>query len=344
MKIADAYGRLFAAGTIGEVPTGNLVWVDPVNGNDLLAVRGRLTVPFKSLTAAKEAAEDGDTILVLPGTYYEHNLLKDGVNWHFLPGASVVHVGAGAGAIFDTSSYGTNGPVDCSITGLGVFEDQSGSASGHVVHSAANGSALSIEARRLIGSNAACIKTSNSSSGSLFIDVRYDIHGGSTDCIAIQGGAPSNIIRAHSLYTSGQHCVYVTDGAVQLTAHTMQSGSDPAVSVEGGSGATVIRAFDILAGSAPAVYHDAANADLHIFGARVRSNGSGEYGRAVEIGSSSSDYKIHLMGCVLLASGDYSIFANSSRKVQFHCGCAANKAFHNVTEVGGICAVDEEVS
>ena len=39
-----------------EVPAGNLLWVDAVNGIDALAARGRMTVPFKTLTAAKNAA------------------------------------------------------------------------------------------------------------------------------------------------------------------------------------------------------------------------------------------------------------------------------------------------
>lgn len=46
--------------------------------------------PFATLTAAKDAAVSGDTISVGPGDYNERNLLKNGVNWCFLPGARVV--------------------------------------------------------------------------------------------------------------------------------------------------------------------------------------------------------------------------------------------------------------
>ena len=38
-----------------EVPIGNLLWVDQVNGVDVAALRGRLTIPFKTLSAAKNA-------------------------------------------------------------------------------------------------------------------------------------------------------------------------------------------------------------------------------------------------------------------------------------------------
>ena len=46
-------------------------------------------VEFSTLTDAKNYATSGDLITVLPGVYNENNLLKDGVNWHFMPGARV---------------------------------------------------------------------------------------------------------------------------------------------------------------------------------------------------------------------------------------------------------------
>jgi len=65
-QILNAQGILSS-----DVPTGNLLWVDAVNGINALAMRGRMTIPFKTLTAAKDAAVSGDTIMVLPGTYNE---------------------------------------------------------------------------------------------------------------------------------------------------------------------------------------------------------------------------------------------------------------------------------
>jgi hypothetical protein len=79
--------------------------------------------PFTTLTAAKAAAEAGDTIVVSPGTYTENDLLKDGVNWLFLEGAivdwnvpSVEDAGYG---IFDDRA---SGPVTCNVSGRGVFK------------------------------------------------------------------------------------------------------------------------------------------------------------------------------------------------------------------------------
>lgn len=113
---------------------GKLLRVCGTNGSDSLAVRGTPR-PFRTLTAAKNAAISGDTILVYPGTYTERDLLKNGVNWHFMAGAVVVN---------DVSQYNTgnlaipilvppvpvgvysifsdrNEAIICSITGDGEF-------------------------------------------------------------------------------------------------------------------------------------------------------------------------------------------------------------------------------
>src|SRR6478735_5887078 len=67
--------------------TGNMVWVDQIYGSDVTGQRGKLQYAFQTLSAAKTAALSGDTIMVLPGTYNEKNLAKNGVNWHFFTGA-----------------------------------------------------------------------------------------------------------------------------------------------------------------------------------------------------------------------------------------------------------------
>jgi hypothetical protein len=95
------------------------LYVDGTNGNN--ASGSRFGGAFKTLAAAKAAALSGDTIHVLPGTYSEHDLLKNGVNWHFMPGAIVSYVDAdftfGYG-IFDDRSTGA---CVSRITGAGTF-------------------------------------------------------------------------------------------------------------------------------------------------------------------------------------------------------------------------------
>ncbi len=116
MQIITPQGTTFPPGLVLDVATGNLVWVDQVNGNDDAALRGRLASPFLTLTAAKEAAESGDTIVVLPGTYNEDTLFKDGVNWHFMNGAKVI------GLVSSQHLFSVETAAISRITGFGEFE------------------------------------------------------------------------------------------------------------------------------------------------------------------------------------------------------------------------------
>jgi hypothetical protein len=117
--------------TLSNPFAGKNLYVDSVNGNNSTGLRGDITKPFLTLAAAKAAAVSGDLITVYPGTYNEKNLLKDGVNWHFESGAIVEWTGAAAGGIFDDSADGANGPVACSITGLGEFLYKTSTTSYH---------------------------------------------------------------------------------------------------------------------------------------------------------------------------------------------------------------------
>jgi hypothetical protein len=123
-KFLVRFGLLFLAFCVlnasaqTTIPTGNIVWVDAVNGNDSTGMRGQLGKPFLTLTAAKNAANSGDVIVVFPGTYNGNNLLKDGVNWHFMDGATIT--GAASAAIFDDTMG--SGYVTCIISGEGKFD------------------------------------------------------------------------------------------------------------------------------------------------------------------------------------------------------------------------------
>jgi hypothetical protein len=91
------------------------------SGSDSSGARNREDLPYLTLSAAKAAAVSGDTIIVEAGTYSENNLLKNGVNWHFMPGAIVSYVDADAingYGIFDDRATGA---CVCRITGGGTF-------------------------------------------------------------------------------------------------------------------------------------------------------------------------------------------------------------------------------
>lgn len=118
-------------GGSGSVALTNSVWVAK-NGSDAIGERGDPSKAFLTLGAAKTAATSGDTIFVMPGTYDEKNLLKNGVNWHFFLGAKVIYTGSGDGSIFDDGSDGANTAVTSTITGYGEFANN-GSAQFYVL-------------------------------------------------------------------------------------------------------------------------------------------------------------------------------------------------------------------
>lgn len=353
MTIRDTMGRVFQPGFIADIPTGNLLWVDAVNGNNDLAVRGRMTVPFKTLTKAKEAAVSGDTIMVLPGTYNEKNLLKNGVNWHFLPGAKVIYSGTAAGGIFDTSGdgNGTDGGVISMITGWGEFQITEPTTAGHVVYSAAGYSELFIEAKKMVSYNSACVKRTDSG-GILNIQVMEGIDS-STGRVVEIGGGTQTFIRAYRLYTSGGAGLYVSAGSVILEAQFISSSADSAVSIAGGSGSNiVVRAYEIYAGTKSAVYYNASsNPTLTILGARIVSGGgTAADGRAVHIENNSLNV-IKLANCVLVASAAatesiYSpLYSPSKTRIHTLNGYATNKPKHsNVSQSGGSESLDSTIS
>lgn len=97
--------------------------VDATNGSDAGGQRGGKS--YKTLTAAKNAAQSGDTIIVYPGTYNENNLLKNGVNWYFHSGALVSYtntlIASGSGTIYGIFDDRATGAVTCRVDGDGVF-------------------------------------------------------------------------------------------------------------------------------------------------------------------------------------------------------------------------------
>jgi hypothetical protein len=82
--------------TGSSVLTGNVAYVDIVNGDDLTGTVGNAGLPYATPLAAQSDATAGTTIVVMPGAYTSVDPLgKDGVNWYFMPGASFAFTGVG---------------------------------------------------------------------------------------------------------------------------------------------------------------------------------------------------------------------------------------------------------
>jgi len=339
-----------AAGILStDVPTGRVLWVDQLNGVDKLAMRGRLTIPFKTLTGAKDAASSGDTIMVLPGTYDEKNLLKDGVNWHFFRGANVVYSGNEAGGIFDTSEDGSDAAVDCSVTGHGEFSLLNSTGSGHVVHFA-TGEQLVIEADTFL-SHDDCVKVSGASSGLLRIRVAGIINSTNGNGIYVANSNNSARIEADSVHASSGSALRIVGGNVHVIASLLRSGSTAAVNVQSGSGLATLDVLEIVSDTYIGILYAATNATLHVINARIKAGGSVTYGRAIDIRSDISAVApalIKLTGCVLVASGDADTSIEtvaSPAQVQLNGGGATNLApSGGITFIGGSMPNDAAIS
>jgi hypothetical protein len=214
-----------------DVPTGNLLWVDQVNGNDSLAVRGQKAVPFKTLTAAKTAAkpavfedgeltEAGDTIVVLPGVYYDQNLAKAGVNWHFLNGSRVEGVSTadwpGDGGYYESALFDVPANARMTISGDGEFES---GACASVLAVPGDGAVVGFSARRMIGQTWVLHVLGDSE-----VSVRVEYMNVPGDLCA---------------------CVHVADGMVKVEAEEIDNGDGgTALSLEL-AGKTYVRAHKI---------------------------------------------------------------------------------------------------
>ena len=66
------------------------LFVSP-SGDNSTAIVGDIAKPFQTILSATASANIGDTIIVYPGTYLDEtaNIVKDGVNYYFYPGAFV---------------------------------------------------------------------------------------------------------------------------------------------------------------------------------------------------------------------------------------------------------------
>jgi hypothetical protein len=307
MKLRDTLGHLVFPGTM---PTGNLVWVDAVNGNDSLATRGQLSVPFKTLAKARDAAQQGDTIMVLPSTYNDYDLLRNGVNWYFFPGA-IVHYTGNAGPIFATGSSG----LIASVGGFGDFTADSN----EVVNVSAGSGDLFIQARRMEAPDTSCIAVT-AGSGTLKLQVAEKIEG----LYAIsKEGASACVVEADELEGS-TYCINYTAGNLFVRARNLTSLSGCTVKVgpDGSTGDLVIDAVEIESISGPAVSYEGSNPTLRIRNARIKSANS----YAVYVGEDeAAAYKVTLQGCVGIAGGTYSIYADGTDPVvQIPGGWACN--------------------
>ncbi len=276
-----------------EVPVGNLVWVDSVNGVDGAAKRGRVTIPFRTITSALNAAVSGDTIVVLPGVYTEALTPRDLINFYFYPGASIQL--SGAAPIFSVTT-----PIKFAIRGYGEFNQTGTGAVLQMAFGVLTGQ-VSFEAVVVQSSSGSCIDMQN---GTLLAAIRN--------------------IKANSAST-----LSISNGIVELDCYRIESQSGRAVAwgVALGAGTTTIRAVEISSATNHAIEVNTDSSRLLIKGARIAA---GPNKNAINIltGVVTATAVVLLDDCQLVTSGTgLSVFATiAATPVAAWGGSVSNKA------------------
>jgi hypothetical protein len=324
MRIIDTLGTLIVPGT---VPTGNLLWVGAVDGNNSLAVRGRMTVPFKTLGAAKLAAQAGDTIVVMPGSYAESDLAKHQVNWHFMNGAIV------SATTPEISVFKVTSQMTFQVSGEGRFE--LGEHVLEVNHSAAN---ITFQGLDLVGAGSGVRVLS----AQRVVVLADRITGDEASAVHVSGGTA--MVRVREIYSDQVHGVQVSGGTLDVEAYRITAAADSGIYFAGGT--ANITAFEVFAGYDPAVeYNDAYDGLLTLRNARLVSNST----RAVFIAAGATGAPaLRLWNCLLKApSGSLSIEPNTGNtaKVGVFGDCTANRAYSgSITLYGAALTTNSNLS
>lgn len=326
-----AGGFPLALPTSFVVNCGNLVLVDAVNGNNTTAQRGQMQWPFLTLSAAKAAAVAGDTILVLPGTYSDTNLAKNGVNWHFMPGA-IVDFNDPDGlveiAIFDTGPSGANAACTFKVTGYGVFRLLNCCVS--VLYSTQFLDDITIECDS-IETAVDCIN----SRGHLRL-VCPSIKTGEYTCLKLLTGCVATCYLGLVETTNGTG-IELTAATATIFADEIRAGVD-AVTFNGEF--LDLTAREISSTNATAItYSDTGLGVCRIRGARLVTADS-SYGVVRIIRAAA---KMQLIQCQLVGTdgGGTSIYAGLATNAILYGESTANKAKHaNVTLVGSALTVN----
>lgn len=198
--IGATFTELFRSmATPPDIYIGNTLYVSSV-GVDAAAIPYNLNHHYKTITAAKNAANAGDTIIVCPGTYNEANLYKDGVNYHFLNG-SIVQTPAGQTAFPVTDNGTCNVYGDAQFTGSGTALLASGATC-----------TVNFECRSIQTlTNAIFI-----SNGTIYANVKEYIKS-STFCLRMWGLGNANVIlHAKSMVFTGSPTSYNFSGGCIL--------------------------------------------------------------------------------------------------------------------------------
>jgi hypothetical protein len=310
------------------INTGRLVWVDDHLGDDATGQRERISHPFKTLTAAKNAAIPLDTIMVLPGNYNEKNLFKSGVNWHFYNGAQVITNSPTAGGIFDDSPAGANADIICRITGHGEFINNSTDVLSYAFMVSRAGSKVTFEASHVGSGTRGCVRFTGGTSRLRATTILSGAAG-----VELVGG--TNEVRVDSIKASTGAGIVLGGGTNVVVADTIHSDTLSGILAYGGTSEVSARLIESNGTHGVKLFFVSDPVELRINGARIVTTVFAVGVRAVQIEGVDGPT---LKDCVLVSSlaAAESIYANAPTDVRLYGSTMTNKPKHaDVTFVTG---------
>ena len=330
---ARAGGYPLALPTSFALNLGNLVLVDAVNGNNATAQRGQMQWPFLTLSAAQAAAVAGDTILVLPGTYHDVNLAKDGVNWHFLAGAVVEADGGPDLALFDTGPLNAGSPATFKVTGHAVFRVSEASGSVAVVSSLQATDDIALECDAIESFVPAVIAHGQLRLVCPYISV--------SDYPAIRLGADCTATcHLGQVLAPADGGIEIDGATATISVDDLQAGVN---AVSFANGFLDLTAGQISSTAGRAVFYNVGFGGIcRIRGARLVNSSDAAGPVTVNYGGYPAS-RLELANCHLVSLGAAaaSIDAAAATNVYLYGESTANKAKHaNITLVGGALTVD----
>jgi len=282
----------------GAIPTGNLVWVDAVNGDDATGERGRQDLPFATIAAAITASVSGDAVSVLPGNYPEFELSpKDGT-------ALVMDAGASVGGVDDVgrSFVIGDGGVAKSFSVIG----------GEISHHIPDDS-IETAARGLVVSHAG----SEVFASVVSIEVS---HWESFDFAAV-AEAGSLTLEADRLIAQGNYAIFVQQGSAVVRARLITGGLDKAFYLNGTGSLDVAASLISSAGTGP----ENNGGTLIISGGRIETP---------DICLSHSGGSTTVAGCVLRCTSNSQVLAAQSSGLRV-IGCRLETGASTVSAYNG---------
>jgi len=325
-----------------SILTGNVTYVDAVNGNDGTATLGDFTKPFLTVGAAITAATAGYTIVVRPGVYSnETNLLKDSVDWYFMPNTKVSQSITAIEGMFQDGTE-----VVSRITGYGVFIDTLG-ARANILNVSNSSSNIYFEAQSLLVGNGdinSCIYIAD---GTSIVNIKGSLGGG-------------------TISSSSYDAVIITGGTLNLTADKIIStGTSEGNAIEIAGGTANIKcmeyrttgAYDAF-GSTSAISFSGGNATIEGEGVSELSDGLVAYNNAsgtltlrgklttsvktpIVYLATESNKKI-INQATLISADTYSVSAASAKTIVSY-GSFANKAVDANITINGILTIGSYV-